>query len=111
MNHRPIILSLTGMHESGLSILREAAELRMASGLDPATLQREVIGAEGLIIRTGRRRRRRPPRSRRKSSGSWAGMGSVTIKSISMPRRLAEFRWCTLPGRTRKASSSMRLHS
>ena len=41
------------MHESGLSILREAAELRMASGLDPATLQREVVGAEGLIIRTG----------------------------------------------------------
>lgn len=53
MNHRPIILSLTGMHESGLSILREAAELRMASGLDPATLQREVVEAEGLIIRTG----------------------------------------------------------
>ena len=53
MNHRPIILSLTSMHESGLSILREATELRMASALDPATLQREVVGAEGLIIRTG----------------------------------------------------------
>jgi D-3-phosphoglycerate dehydrogenase len=53
MNHRPIILSLTSMHEAGLSILREAAELRMASGLDPATLEREVVGAEGLIIRTG----------------------------------------------------------
>jgi D-3-phosphoglycerate dehydrogenase len=53
MKHRPIILSLTKMHELGLGILREAAELRMASGLDPATLHREVVGAEGLIIRTG----------------------------------------------------------
>jgi phosphoglycerate dehydrogenase-like enzyme len=53
MKHRPVILSLTKMHEMGLAILREAAELRMASGLDPATLQREVVGAEGLIIRTG----------------------------------------------------------
>ena len=36
-------LSLTKMHEAGLSILRDAAELRMASGLEPATLQREVV--------------------------------------------------------------------
>jgi len=41
------------MHESGLKILREGADLRMASNLEPATLQREVIGADGLIIRTG----------------------------------------------------------
>src|SRR6516165_1024577 len=53
MKDRPLILSLTSMHVSGLSILREAAELRMASGLDPATLQREVVGADALIIRTG----------------------------------------------------------
>lgn len=53
MKHRPIILSLTSMHEAGLCILRESTELRMASSLDPTTLQREVIGAEGLIIRTG----------------------------------------------------------
>lgn len=53
MEHRPIILSLTTMHESGLRFLRQASELRMASALDPATLQREVVGAEGLIIRTG----------------------------------------------------------
>jgi phosphoglycerate dehydrogenase-like enzyme len=53
MKHRPIILSLTSMHESGLRILREATDLRMASALDPTTLQREVVGAEGLIIRTG----------------------------------------------------------
>jgi D-3-phosphoglycerate dehydrogenase / 2-oxoglutarate reductase len=53
MKHRPIILSLTGMHESGLSILREATELRMASSLDPAILKREVVDADGLIIRTG----------------------------------------------------------
>jgi phosphoglycerate dehydrogenase-like enzyme len=53
MNHRPVVLSLTDMHESGLFILRQALELRMASALDPATLQREVVGADGLIIRTG----------------------------------------------------------
>jgi D-3-phosphoglycerate dehydrogenase / 2-oxoglutarate reductase len=53
MNRRPIILSLTKMHQAGLSILREAAELRMASAIDSVTLQREVVGAEGLIIRTG----------------------------------------------------------
>jgi D-3-phosphoglycerate dehydrogenase len=53
MNHRPVILSLTKMHEMGLGILRGAADLRMASGLDPATLQREIVGAEALIIRTG----------------------------------------------------------
>ena len=41
------------MHEMGLRILREAADLRMASGLDAATLQREIAGADGLIIRTG----------------------------------------------------------
>jgi D-3-phosphoglycerate dehydrogenase len=52
MEHRPIVLSLTSMHESGLRILREATELRMASALDPATLQREVVGAAALIIRT-----------------------------------------------------------
>ena len=34
-------------------MLDDAVELRMASKLDPATLRREVVGAEGLIIRTG----------------------------------------------------------
>jgi D-3-phosphoglycerate dehydrogenase / 2-oxoglutarate reductase len=53
MTNRPIVLSLTSMHETGLRILREATELRMASALDPATLQREVVGADALIIRTG----------------------------------------------------------
>src|SRR5437016_6429091 len=53
MERRPIIFSLTGMHDSGLRLLREAGELRMASALDPATLQREVVGADALIIRTG----------------------------------------------------------
>ena len=48
-----MILSLTKMHESGMSLLREASELRMASGTDPETLRREVVGADGLIIRTG----------------------------------------------------------
>jgi D-3-phosphoglycerate dehydrogenase len=53
MERRPTILSLTTMHESGLRILREAADLKMASALDPATLEREVVGADALIIRTG----------------------------------------------------------
>ena len=53
MKRRPNIFSLTGMHESGLQLLREAGDLRMASALDPATLQREVVGADALIIRTG----------------------------------------------------------
>jgi D-3-phosphoglycerate dehydrogenase len=53
MNHRPVILSLTNMHANGLALLRAASELQMASALDPATLQREIVGADGLIIRTG----------------------------------------------------------
>src|SRR5271155_2391389 len=53
MNHRPNLLSLTTMHEAGLRILTEATDLRMASALDPATLEREVVGADALIIRTG----------------------------------------------------------
>ncbi len=52
MERRPNILSLTGMHESGLRMLREAGLLKMASALDPATLQREVVGADALVIRT-----------------------------------------------------------
>lgn len=50
---RPVILSLTKMHESGMSMLRGAGELRLASGTDPETLRREVVGADALIIRTG----------------------------------------------------------
>ncbi len=53
MAHRPNILSLTSMHQAGLSRLREAAELRMATTHEPGTLQREVVGADALIIRTG----------------------------------------------------------
>ena len=50
---RPLILLVHTMHESGIRLLREAGELRMASGSDPATLQREVVGAGALVIRTG----------------------------------------------------------
>jgi phosphoglycerate dehydrogenase-like enzyme len=53
MNRRPIIFSLTKMHESGLRMLRDAGELRMASGIDPETLGREIVGADALVIRTG----------------------------------------------------------
>jgi D-3-phosphoglycerate dehydrogenase / 2-oxoglutarate reductase len=41
------------MHESGLRLLREAGELRLASGIDPESLKRDVVGAEALIVRTG----------------------------------------------------------
>ncbi len=52
MQRRPIIYSLTGMDESGMRLLRQAGELRMASALDPATLRREVAGIDALVLRT-----------------------------------------------------------
>jgi D-3-phosphoglycerate dehydrogenase len=52
MPDRPIILSLTTMREEGMRLLREAGEVRMASALDPATLQREIVDADALVIRT-----------------------------------------------------------
>ncbi len=53
MVDRPIVLSLTKMHEAGLSILRSESQLRMASGTAPEILQKEIVGVDGLIIRTG----------------------------------------------------------
>jgi phosphoglycerate dehydrogenase-like enzyme len=53
MRHRPIILSLTKMHEQGLSLFRDAGELHFASGTAPEILQREIVGADALVIRTG----------------------------------------------------------
>ncbi|MBV8230896.1 MAG: hypothetical protein JO329_12985, partial [Planctomycetaceae bacterium] len=53
MARRPIILSLTNMHETGMRLLHASAEVRMASAVDPATLRREVVGADALIVRTG----------------------------------------------------------
>ncbi len=52
MADRPIILSLTSMHEAGLSRLREAGELRMASSLEPKVLHQEIADADALVIRT-----------------------------------------------------------
>ena len=52
MTDRPIILSLTSMHESGLDRLRAAGELRMASSLEPGVLHREIVDADALVIRT-----------------------------------------------------------
>jgi phosphoglycerate dehydrogenase-like enzyme len=49
----PTILLVHKMHDSGIRLLRELGEVRFASGSDPETLQREVVGAEALIIRTG----------------------------------------------------------
>ena len=50
---RPLILLVHTMHESGIRLLREAGEIRMAGGSDPATLQRDVLGAVAMVIRTG----------------------------------------------------------
>ncbi len=40
------------MRDEGLSILRAAGPLRMASALDAATLQREIADADALVVRT-----------------------------------------------------------
>src|SRR5436305_141717 len=52
MSGRPIILSLTTMREEGMRLLHQAGEVRMASALDPATLHREIVDADALVIRT-----------------------------------------------------------
>lgn len=52
MHTLPVILSLTGMREEGLSLLRSAGELRMATALDPETLRREIRDAHALVVRT-----------------------------------------------------------
>lgn len=53
MQQRPIILSLTKMHEQGLNLFRAAGELNFASGTAPEILQREIVGSDALVIRTG----------------------------------------------------------
>jgi phosphoglycerate dehydrogenase-like enzyme len=53
MSRRPIVLTLSKIHESGMKLLRESAEVHMASALDPETLRSEVVDADGVIIRTG----------------------------------------------------------
>ena len=52
MADRPILLSITSMHESGMAKLRAAGELRMASSLAPETLRSEIGDADALVIRT-----------------------------------------------------------
>jgi D-3-phosphoglycerate dehydrogenase len=52
MAERPIILSLTTMHESGMDRLRQAGDLRMASSLERSVLYREIVDADALVIRT-----------------------------------------------------------
>jgi D-3-phosphoglycerate dehydrogenase / 2-oxoglutarate reductase len=52
MGPRPIILSLTTMREEGMSLLREAGDLRMATSLEPGVLHREIVEADALVIRT-----------------------------------------------------------
>ena len=52
MPRKPIIYSLTTMHEAGMGRLRDAGEVRMASSLAPEILHREIADADALVIRT-----------------------------------------------------------
>jgi D-3-phosphoglycerate dehydrogenase len=52
MPRKPIIYSLTMMHESGMNRLVEAGEVRMASSLKPETIHAEIAEADALVIRT-----------------------------------------------------------
>jgi D-3-phosphoglycerate dehydrogenase len=52
MSRKPIIYSLTNMHESGMNRLHAAGEVRMASSIDPKVLHREIAEADALVIRT-----------------------------------------------------------
>ncbi len=52
MYRRPTILSLTTMREEGMSLLRAAGDLHMASALTPEVLQREIQNADALVVRT-----------------------------------------------------------
>jgi D-3-phosphoglycerate dehydrogenase len=44
---------LTKMHEQGLNLFRAAGDLNFASGTAAEILQREIVGADALVIRTG----------------------------------------------------------
>ena len=48
MSRKPIIYSLTTMHEAGMGRLREAGEVRMASSFDPSVLHAEIADADAL---------------------------------------------------------------
>ena len=52
MSRKPIIYSLTTMHESGMGRLREAGEVRMSSSFEPSVLNAEIADADALVIRT-----------------------------------------------------------
>ncbi len=52
MYRRPTILSLTTKREEGMSLLRAAGDLHMASALTPEVLQREIQNADALVVRT-----------------------------------------------------------
>ncbi|MFO0890212.1 MAG: hydroxyacid dehydrogenase [Isosphaeraceae bacterium] len=53
MPSSPRILLVHPMHEAGMRLIREAGDLRLASGFDPQTLQREAADADAIVIRTG----------------------------------------------------------
>jgi D-3-phosphoglycerate dehydrogenase len=52
MPDRPNILTLTPMDETGMSLLRDGGNLRMATSVKPETLHREIADADALVIRT-----------------------------------------------------------
>jgi phosphoglycerate dehydrogenase-like enzyme len=52
MAERPIVLMLTGMDQSGMRLLEEAAEIRTTSPTDLEALEKAIRDADGLILRT-----------------------------------------------------------
>jgi len=49
---KPKILSITKMHEAGMSLLRESGDLKLSPAWDDAKIKREIAGADALVIRT-----------------------------------------------------------
>jgi phosphoglycerate dehydrogenase-like enzyme len=52
MAERPIVHMLTGMDQSGMRLLEEAAEIRTTSPTDLEALEKAIRDADGLILRT-----------------------------------------------------------
>jgi D-3-phosphoglycerate dehydrogenase / 2-oxoglutarate reductase len=52
MADRPIVLMLTNMDESGMRLLHEAVEVRKVGATDRDAIAREIVDADGLILRT-----------------------------------------------------------
>lgn len=52
MSSKPIVLMLSNMAEPGMRLLSEAAETRMVKATDLEAIEKAIVDADGLIIRT-----------------------------------------------------------